>query len=73
MDQENIISGDTAVTLGLIHKVNPGLQIHVSVVTENEITESAQSELSRDIPELVKLQEHYTLVLMNLCLQLFIQ
>ena len=54
VDQENIISGDTAVALGLIHKVNPGSQIHVSVVTENETTESAQSELTRDFPELVK-------------------
>ena len=54
LDQENIISGDTAVALRLIHKVNPGSQIHVSVVTENETTESAQSELSRDFPELVK-------------------
>ena len=54
LDQKNTISGDTAVALGMIHKVNTGSQIHVSDVNENETTESAQSELSRDFPELVE-------------------
>ncbi|XP_062583203.1 uncharacterized protein LOC134244964 [Saccostrea cucullata] len=52
LDQENIISGDTAVTLGLIYKTDPHLQTSISAVTET--TESAQSELSRDYPELVE-------------------
>ena len=28
LDQENVISGDTEVALGLIDNVNPGSQIH---------------------------------------------
>ena len=37
LNQENIISGDTAVALGLIHKVNPGSQIHVSIVMRTRL------------------------------------
>jgi hypothetical protein len=33
-NQENIISGDTAVTLGLIYKVDPDLQTPISVVID---------------------------------------
>jgi hypothetical protein len=49
LDQENILSGDAAVSLGLIQITLDSL---ISVVAE--ITENAEEELSRDFPELVK-------------------